>query len=88
MKIEALTLHRLKMPLAAPFETSFGREIDRECVLVELRGGGLTGFGECVATYAPGYNYETSGTAWHILSEFVRPAILGRDLNSAADFSS
>jgi O-succinylbenzoate synthase len=88
VRIEAFVLHRLKMPLAAPFETSFGREVDRECILVELKSGGLTGFGECVATYAPGYNYETSGTAWHILSEFVRPAVLGRDFNSAGDFQS
>jgi len=88
VKIEAFSLHHLKMPLAAPFETSFGREVDRECVLVELKAGGLTGFGECVATHAPGYNYETTGTAWHILSEFVRPVVLGRDLNSVAEFQS
>ncbi|MFN2119600.1 MAG: o-succinylbenzoate synthase [Anaerolineales bacterium] len=88
MRIEAFILHHLKMPLAAPFETSFGREVDRECILIELQAEGLTGLGECVATYAPGYNYETSGTAWHILSEFVRPAILGRNLSSAVEFQS
>ncbi|MBN2116984.1 MAG: o-succinylbenzoate synthase [Anaerolineales bacterium] len=86
MKIESLTLHHISMPLVAPFETSFGRETDRQCILITLRAAGLTGYGECVATRDPGYNYETTGTAWHILKEFVAPLILGKDVPDAADF--
>lgn len=74
------------MPLVAPFETSFGRETDRECVLIVLQSDGLTGYGECVATRDPGYNYETTGTAWHILKDFVAPLLLGKDVKDAADF--
>jgi o-succinylbenzoate synthase len=86
MKIESITLNHLRMPLVAPFETSFGREIYRECVLITLRAEGLTGYGECVATRDPGYNYETTGTALHILKDFVAPLILGWDLSEAVDF--
>ena len=86
MKIESLTLHHISMPLVAPFETSFGRETDRQCILITLQADGLTGYGECVATRDPGYNYETSGTAWHILKDFIAPLILGRDLSDAGDF--
>jgi O-succinylbenzoate synthase len=86
MKIESLTLHHISMPLVAPFETSFGRETDRECVIITLNADGLTGYGECVATRDPGYNYETSGTAWHILKDFVAPLILGQDVTDAEDF--
>jgi O-succinylbenzoate synthase len=86
MKIESITLHHIRMPLVSPFETSFGREIDRECVIVELNSEGLTGFGECVATRDPGYNYETTGTALHILKEFVAPLILDKDVTDALDF--
>jgi len=86
MKIERLSLQHLRMPLVSPFETSFGREIDRDCILVSVHAGGLTGYGECVASHAPGYNYETVGTAWHILTEFIAPAILGHDIVSAAAF--
>ena len=74
------------MPLVAPFETSFGREIERDCVLVVLQADGLTGYGECVASHSPGYNYETTGTAWHILGEFIAPAVLGADLKSIEEF--
>jgi len=86
MNIESISLHHISMPLVAPFETSFGRETDRQCVLITLRADGLTGYGECVATRDPGYNYETAGTAWHILKDFVVPLILGQDVIDAQDF--
>ncbi len=86
MKIESIILHHLSMPLVSPFETSFGRETDRECVIVEIRSEGLIGYGECVATRDPGYNYETTGTSMHILKDFVAPLILGQDLKDALDF--
>jgi o-succinylbenzoate synthase len=86
MKIESITLHHISMPLVAPFETSFGRETDRQCVLITLHADGLTGYGECVATRDPGYSYETAGTAWHILKDFIAPLILGKDVVDAQDF--
>jgi o-succinylbenzoate synthase len=86
MKIDSLTLHHISMPLVSPFETSFGRETDRQCILITLQSEGLTGYGECVASREPGYNYETTGTAWHILKDFVAPLILGKDIEDALDF--
>ena len=86
MKLDSLTLHHLRMPLVAPFETSFGRSLDRECILISIRSGDLTGYGECVADREPGYSYETTGTAWHILKDFIAPLLLGRELDGVADF--
>lgn len=86
MKIDSISLHHISMPLVAPFETSFGREIDRQCVLIVLHSEGLTGYGECVATRDPGYNYETTGTAMHILKDFIAPLLLGQDVLDAHDF--
>lgn len=88
MKIKSITLNHISMPLVAPFETSFGRETERQCVLITLQADGLTGYGECVATRDPGYNYETAGTAWHILKDFVAPLILGQDVIDAPDFQN
>ena len=86
MKIDSITLHHISMPLTAPFETSFGRETDRQCVIIQIHSEGLIGYGECVATRDPGYNYETTGTAVHILKDFVAPLILGKDVKDALDF--
>lgn len=86
MKIQSLTLTHLSMPLVSPFETSFGRTTERECILITIQSEGLTGYGECVADRDPGYSYETTGTAWHIIKEFIAPLILGQEIKDAADF--
>jgi O-succinylbenzoate synthase len=82
MRIEAITLHHIDMPLVAPFETSFGRETHRPCILVEMRADGRTGWGECVAGAGPWYAYETIGTAWHIIGEFLAPMLIDQDIDS------
>jgi O-succinylbenzoate synthase len=86
VKIESLTLTHLSMPLVSPFETSFGRTTDRECILVTIQSEGLTGYGECAVDRDPGYCYETTGTAWHILKDFISPLILRQDIADAAEF--
>ena len=85
MKINRFTLYHLRMPLRRPFETSFGRISNRDCILIEAQCEDLTGWGECVADRDPGYSYETSATAWHILSDFLVPELLGQELADAAD---
>jgi len=86
MQIDRITLHHLRMPLVAPFETSFGRITEREGILIVVHSEGLTGYGECVADHDPGYAYETALTAWHILRDFLAPAILGQTVADPADF--
>ena len=86
MIIERIVLHHLRMPLRAPFETSFGRTTERECILLAVYAEGLVGYGECVADHEPGYAYETTGTAWHILRDFLVPAVLGQDIAGPEDF--
>ena len=88
MIISQITLYHLRMRLQSPFETSFGSTHDRECILLEARSGDLVGYGECVADRDPGYSYETAGTAWHILQEFLIPQLLNANLHSAEDLQT
>jgi O-succinylbenzoate synthase len=88
MKITRINLYHLRMPLLSTFETSFGRINTRDCVLVEAFADNLVGYGECPADRDPGYSYETTGTAWHILQDFLIPAVLGREFTSAEDLQS
>jgi o-succinylbenzoate synthase len=76
MKVDSIILHHLRMPLKNAFETSFGRIYQRECILVEVRGEGLVGWGECTADKDPGYSYETTGTNWYILKEYLAPVLM------------
>jgi o-succinylbenzoate synthase len=80
VKISRVCLYHLRMPLVTPFETSFGRIDTRECILIEAFSDGLIGYGECAADRDPGYGYETTGTAWHILKDFIVPSILSTEI--------
>ncbi|MBI4577093.1 MAG: o-succinylbenzoate synthase [Planctomycetes bacterium] len=82
MRLEGFRLHEVEMPLAFPFETSFGREVLRRCLVLSVESGGVQGHGECVAAREPLYSAETTGTAWHVLTEFFLPALLGVEVAS------
>jgi o-succinylbenzoate synthase len=79
VKIERLELRLVKLPLVHFFETSFGRIDDKHFILVRLDGEGATGYGECVAEQDPYYSSETNDTAWHIITDFIAPRLLGTD---------
>ena len=85
MRIERIDLYHISQRLVAPFVTSFGPQQQRDSLLLNMRSDGLGGWGECVATNSPGYSYETVGTAWHILTDFLIPAVLGWDLQEPWD---
>jgi o-succinylbenzoate synthase len=85
MKIEKVELRYTKMELVSPFETSLGVELFEEHLIVRIDSGGVTGWGEVVVEPTPSYSYETLQTAWHILSDFLIPSILGKDFNSIED---
>lgn len=85
MKIEHITLHELHMRLKAPFETSFGVTQNRRIILVEVAADGVLGWGEVTTGETPSYNPETTDTAWHILSDFIIPVLLGKKLATASD---
>jgi O-succinylbenzoate synthase len=86
MRIERIHLHHLRMPLKAPFETSFGRIETRDCILVTAYADGLVGYGECVADRDPGFAYETTQTAWHILQDYLAPSVLGQSVENSDDY--
>lgn len=85
MRIESITLRELEMRLKSPFETSFGVTRIRRILLVEMVADGVTGWGEVTTAEAPFFNYETTDTAWQIISEFLIPAVIGKELSTAAD---
>jgi O-succinylbenzoate synthase len=86
MKIEQVVLRIVILRLKEPFETSFGSIDQRPVIIVQLNSGGVSGYGECSVFDFPGYTSETINTAFHILSEFIVPAVLGRQFESVSTF--
>lgn len=77
MKLEAVELLLIRLPLLRPFRTSFGTLTDKEAILVRaIDGDGLEGWGECAVAEDPLYSEEWNPGAWMILRDYLVPAAL------------
>jgi O-succinylbenzoate synthase len=79
LHIDAIHLREINLPLAHPFETSFGVTTGRRILLIELESDGLTAWGECVAGEHPYFSDETIDTAWLITETELAPRLLEAD---------
>src|SRR5258708_4560189 len=85
MKIDAITLREIQMPLVHFFETSFGRTYSRRILLLTAHCDGVDGWGECVAGEDPFYSNEWTDSAWLTLTHHLVPVVLGGKVDSARD---
>ena len=85
MKIEAVTLRELRMPLKHFFETSFGRTEERRVLLITADCEGVEGWAECVAGEGPFFSDEWIETAWATTREFLTPLLIGQNISRARD---
>jgi O-succinylbenzoate synthase len=85
LNIDAIHLREINMPLAHPFETSFGLTTGRRILLVELESDGLTAWGECVAGEHPYFSDEMIDTAWIITETELGPRLLDADLEGGGN---
>jgi len=85
IQLDRIILREIRMPLVSFFETSFGRTTGRRILLVEVRAEGASGWGEVTAPENPFFNEETTETAWHIITRYVAPRVLHRELACAAE---
>ena len=80
LNIDAIHMREINMPLAHPFETSFGVTTGRRILLTELESDGLIGWGECVAGEHPYFSEESIDTAWLITETELAPRLLDADV--------
>ncbi len=88
IKIKAVELREIHLPLVHYFETSFERTYTRKIILVSVRSNDGVGYGECTAGETPFYSSETTGTAWHMLCDFIIPRLMNRELERASQSAS
>jgi o-succinylbenzoate synthase len=75
MKIEAVELRRISLPLIAPFRVSFGVEHQRDILLVRVVAGDAEGWGECVAMSRPLYSAEYTDGAEDVIRRHLLPRL-------------
>src|SRR6202522_3789190 len=85
MKIEAIPLREIQMPLVHFFETSFGRTYSRRILLLTAHCEGVDGWSECVCGEDPFYSSEWIESSWLTIHHYLVPAVLRRDVGAARD---
>ena len=88
MRIEAITLREIHMPLVHFFETSFHRLYHRRILLVTVHSEGVDGWGECVVGEDPFYSSEWIDSAWPTLTGYLIPSLLGQNISSGREVPS
>lgn len=84
--IENIRLCAVALPLVERLRTSASWEPFKSAIIVELiTTKGVIGWGECPTKMKPSYAYESMGTALHILSEFLIPALKGQTVESPTE---
>ncbi len=73
--IDLIVLHRVVMPMRSPFVTSHGAEDNKHATIIEVRGSGISGWGECAALEHPTYTSEYADGAFNLLSTYLGPAV-------------
>jgi O-succinylbenzoate synthase len=83
MRIDRVELRVVRLPLVRTFRTSSSSKDHIDHILVRLIDSeGLEGWGESASPSDPYYCSETTETCWHILNDFLVPAVIGRHWNS------
>ncbi|MBV9624554.1 MAG: o-succinylbenzoate synthase [Acidobacteria bacterium] len=85
MRVEAITLRELRMPLKHFFETSFGRSDSRRVLLVTVHCQEGEGWAECVAGDGPYYSCEWIETAWATIRDHLAWALVGKNFQAASE---
>ena len=85
--IDGIEIRLVRLSLIEPFETSFGKIDSRLIFLICLNAEGLRGWGEVVASEKPLYSYETVGTAFHVIKDFLAPALLDEPIKDLHDLA-
>ena len=76
MKLQSVELRRIRLPLVAPFETSFGVQTERDVLVLKAITTDGAGWGECVAGEEPTYSNEYVDGAQHVLIHHLLPRLL------------
>jgi o-succinylbenzoate synthase len=76
LKLDAIEVKLLRLPLVRPFETSFGRIDTRLMAITRVEADGVSGWGEIVAMEEPLFSYETVETSRTVIAKHFAPALL------------
>jgi o-succinylbenzoate synthase len=82
--IDRIVLRFVTATLTRPFENRWQRYHTWTKLIIQVDGGGSSGFSECAAMETPFYNYETIETAWYVIEQYLAPMLLRAQVTDPA----
>ena len=82
MRIDAVEVFHVAMPLISPWRTAYGEDYTVESVLVRLEGEGRQAWAESSPLAAPCYSPEWAGGVYATVVKWLAPAIVGRSFST------
>jgi O-succinylbenzoate synthase len=76
VKLSAIELRRVELPLVSPFRTSFSTQTVKLALLIKVITPEAEGWGECVALSDPLYSAEWVDGAEMVIRQFLAPQLL------------
>ncbi|MEX0586650.1 MAG: o-succinylbenzoate synthase [Pirellulales bacterium] len=88
MRIDAIEIHHVRMPLVSPWRTAYGEDAAIESVLVRMESEGRSAWGETSSLAASCYSPEWAAGVFLLLRDWLAPAVLGREINSGDELQT
>ena len=85
MRIKSIEIIPIEVPLKSRFKTGFGQVSSRKILIIKVFTSDALGIAEC-PVLGPFYSYETIQIAWHIIKEYITPAIVGKTFNNVGEY--
>jgi O-succinylbenzoate synthase len=85
MRIDAVDLYHVAMPLIYPWRTAYGDDHVAESVVLRMKSGELEAWSESSPLAAPCYSPEWAGGVFACLRDWLAPAVVGRYVDSGSD---
>jgi O-succinylbenzoate synthase len=82
MKIDAIEIYHVSMPLISPFRTAYGSDNVIESTLTKLISGNFYGWGEAAPLQTPSYSPEFAESQFIASKRFIAPALHLQDIIS------
>jgi O-succinylbenzoate synthase len=88
MRIDAVEIYHVAMPLLYPWRTAYGEDAAVESVLVRVESGGEAAWGESSPLAAPCYSPEWAGGVFACVRDWLAPAVVGQEIASGGELQA
>jgi o-succinylbenzoate synthase len=85
MRIDAIDVYWVRIPLAFVWKTSYADQHHTDTILVRMESDGQHAWGESCPPYIPAYSAEHTVATFHTVREHLAGRLAGQDIQSAPD---